>query len=267
MKNSLDEGDIPQPIAILGVTIHPLSISQLNALIGEAVDQQKKWIIAHHNLHSVYNYHHNSKMRDCYAQAKYVHIDGMALVLLGKFLGFSLEREQRVTYVDWINPLMAAAAERGWRVFYLGSKPGIAETGVEVFRQKFNDLQIVTANGYFNSCQDSPENQEILTQINQYQPHILMVGMGMPRQENWIIDNLDQISTNVILPCGAAIDYVAGAIPTPPRWAGKTGLEWLFRLIAEPKRLWRRYLLEPWFLLKLLLLDLWHNYNGRELKK
>ena len=259
MKKSLNKATLPSAIELLGVKVHPLSISQLNDSISEAIELDRKWIIANHNLHSIYIYHHESKMRDFYAQAKYIHIDSMALVFLGKFLGFPLQREQRVTYVDWTAPLMAEAANSGWRVFYLGSKPGVSKHGAEILRSRFEGLQITQADGYFNTHPDSSENAAIIAQINNYQPHILMVGMGMPRQEHWILDNLEQISTNAILPCGATIDYVAGAIPTPPRWAGRIGLEWLFRLVAEPKRLWRRYLVEPWFLLKLLLSDVWSN--------
>jgi N-acetylglucosaminyldiphosphoundecaprenol N-acetyl-beta-D-mannosaminyltransferase len=255
MKNSLNEPAMPSAVELLGVKVHPLSIAQLNQSIAQAVDLDCQWIIANQNLHSIYIYHHESKMREFFAKAKYIHIDSMALVFLGKILGFPLQREQRVTYVDWTNPLMSAAVERGWRIFYLGSKPGVAERGLEILRERFAGLQIVGVNGYFNSDPSSSENSAILAQIDNYQPHILMVGMGMPRQEKWILDNLDRISANAILPCGATIDYVAGAIPTPPRWAGKVGLEWLFRLVAEPKRLWRRYLLEPWFLLRLLLID------------
>jgi N-acetylglucosaminyldiphosphoundecaprenol N-acetyl-beta-D-mannosaminyltransferase len=255
MKNSLNEPAMPSAVELLGVKVHPLSIAQLNQSIAQAVDLDRQWIIANQNLHSIYIYHHESKMREFFAKAKYIHIDSMALVFLGKILGFPLQREQRVTYVDWTNPLMSAAVERGWRIFYLGSKPGVAERGLEILRERFAGLQIVGVNGYFNSDPSSSENSAILAQIDNYQPHILMVGMGMPRQEKWILDNLDRISANAILPCGATIDYVAGAIPTPPRWAGKVGLEWLFRLVAEPKRLWRRYLLEPWFLLRLLLID------------
>ncbi|WP_341531521.1 WecB/TagA/CpsF family glycosyltransferase (plasmid) [Nostoc sp. UHCC 0302] len=266
MKNSLIEFNIPQALQMLDVTIHPLSISQLNALITEAVRQKQKWIFAHQNLHSIYLYHRNPKMRAFYAKAEFTHIDGMSLVFLGKLLGFSLQRQQRVTYADWMAPLMAEAAYRGWRIFYLGSKPGVAEQGAKILREEFSGLRITTAHGYFDARHDNKENQAVLEQINQYQPHVLMVGMGMPRQENWILDNLEQISANVILPCGAAIDYVAGAIPTPPRWAGKTCLEWLFRLVAEPGRLWRRYLIEPWFLLKLFLLEGWKSIQRRWLR-
>lgn len=102
----------------------------------------------------------------------------------------------------------------------------------------------------------SQQNLETLAAINAYQPHVLMVGMGMPRQEYWILDNIEHIHTNAILTAGACMDYLAGAIPTPPRWMGKMGLEWLYRLLSEPKRLWRRYLVEPWFVAGLFLREI-----------
>jgi N-acetylglucosaminyldiphosphoundecaprenol N-acetyl-beta-D-mannosaminyltransferase len=264
MNKSLVESASIPPLKMLGIKVNALSMPQLNALIAEAIRLNKRWIIANHNLHSIYLYHHDPKMCTFYAQANYTHVDGMALVLLGRFLGLPLVREHRVTYADWTEPLMAEAAQQGWRVFYLGSQPGIAEQGAKILQDKFPNLQIATADGYFNPSVNHVENSDRLAKINAYQPDILMVGMSMPRQENWIIDNLDKISAHVILPSGAAIDYIAGAVPTPPRWAGKIGLEWLFRLVAEPQRLWRRYLVEPWFLLKLLVLDLSKNLNRRE---
>ncbi|MEM6754470.1 MAG: WecB/TagA/CpsF family glycosyltransferase, partial [Cyanobacteria bacterium P01_C01_bin.38] len=141
----------------------------------------------------------------------------------------------------------------GWRIFYLGSKPGVAEKGADILRQKFPNLKIACAHGYIDASKDSQENIDTIAAINAFQPHILMVGMSMPRQEHWILDNLEQLQTNAILPSGACIDYVAGAVPTPPRWMGRMGLEWLYRLFSEPKRLWKRYLIQPWFVAKLLI--------------
>ena len=246
----------------LGSWVNALTIPKLNMLIAEAITSNQRWIIANHNLHSIYLYHHNAKIRDFYAKADYIHVDGMALVLLGRLLGLPLKREHRVTYADWTIPLMSQAQERGWRVFYLGSKPGVAEQGAKVLQEKFPSLQIATAHGYFDAHPDNAENQAILATINAYQPHVLMVGMSMPRQEHWVLDNLDRLAANAILTSGAAIDYVAGAVPTPPRWAGRWGLEWLFRLVAEPQRLWQRYLVEPWFLVKLLLTE---GFTSRQL--
>jgi N-acetylglucosaminyldiphosphoundecaprenol N-acetyl-beta-D-mannosaminyltransferase len=244
------------PYKFLGVKVDALSIPELNSLIGKSIEQKQKWIIANHNLHSLYLYHNDPEMQGFYAKAEYTHIDSMPLVFVGKLLGFPLKREQRVTYADWVWPLMGEAASKGWRVFYLGSKPGVAEQGANILRQKYPGLQIACAHGYIDMDKDSQDNLATLAAINAYQPHILMVGMGMPRQEHWISDNLENIHTNTILTSGACIDYVAGAIPTPPRWMGRFGLEWLYRLLSEPKRLWRRYLLEPLFLGALLLREI-----------
>lgn len=240
---------------LLGTWVNALTASDLNALLRAVVESGARRIVAHHNLHSIYVYHHNAKMQDFYAKADYIHADGMAMVILGRLLGLPLKRDHRVTYADWIYSIMAEAAENNWRVFYLGSKPGVAKLGAEKLRKKHPLLDIQTADGYFDADKQSQENLGIVERINKYQPHILMVGMSMPRQENWILDNLDQLQVNVILPCGAAIDYVAGAVPTPPRWAGRWGLEWLFRLLSEPNRLWQRYLIEPWFVVKMLMVQ------------
>lgn len=240
---------------LLGISTNALSILDLNQLIASAVNEGKKWIIANHNLHSIYIYHHDLEMRAFYAQADHIHIDGMPLILVGRLLGYPFVREQRVTYADWIWPLASDAAKYSWRIFYLGSQPGIAAEGARILRQKYPGLQIATAHGYFNK-EDSKENQVVLDTINAYKPNVLMVGMSMPRQEHWILENLNSLQVNTILTSGACLDYVAGAVPTPPRWMGKLGLEWCYRLFTDPKHVWRRYLVEPWFVLYLFLKDL-----------
>lgn len=238
---------------LLGVQVNLLSMSQLNYLIEQIISDDRQNIIANHNLNSVYIYHHNSIMQNFYRLADYVHVDGMALIYLGKLLKLPCKRIHRVTYADWIWSLMVKAEEQGWRVMYLGSKPGIADQGASVLRNIYPSLQIVTQHGYFSLESNNSDNQMVIEKIQSYKPNILMVGMGMPRQEKWILENYAQIKANVILPCGACIDYVAGEVPTPPRWMGKVGLEWLYRLITEPKRLWRRYLFESWFIIPVFL--------------
>lgn len=191
-------------------------------------------------------------MRMFYERADIIHIDSMPLVYWARLLGYPVTHDQRVTYVDWVHPLLATAAYQGWRVFYLGGKPGVAARAAEYLRTQYPSLMIATHHGYFRP----DENVAILATIADFQPHILMVGMGMPRQEYWILDNLDRIRANAILTAGACFDYIAGEIPTPPRWMGRVGLEWLYRLISEPQRLSRRYLVEPWSLVPLMIKDI-----------
>ena len=236
---------------ILGVKINPLTIDAFLGIIADAIANNKKIIIGNHNMHSIYLYNKDDKMRKFYSRADYVCIDGMPLIFIGRLSGLPLKKENRLTVLDWLGPMMEHAARQDWRIFFLGSKPGVAEKGAMILEEKYPELDISVANGYFDERRDSEGNIAVIDLINSNKPNILLVGMGMPRQEHWILDNLDSISANVILDVGAIMDYTAGVVPTPPRWMGKLGLEWLFRLIAEPRRLFFRYVIEPFLLLKI----------------
>jgi N-acetylglucosaminyldiphosphoundecaprenol N-acetyl-beta-D-mannosaminyltransferase len=255
MSSAVEKRSNPE-VRLLGVRVHRLTWRRLIDTVAEAVKKDRRWIIANHNLHSVYLHHHDAAVRAFYGRADIVHIDGMSLVLFGKLLGLRLSRENRLTPLDWARPLMAEAARRGWRIFYLGSAPGIAARGADILRREFPGLLLDVADGYFDAREDGAENQNVVAGINRYRPHLLLVGMGMPRQERWVLENAARVQTNAIFNVGALMDYIAGAAPTPPRWLGPLGLEWLFRLLCQPARLWRRYLLEPWFVCGLFLAEL-----------
>jgi N-acetylglucosaminyldiphosphoundecaprenol N-acetyl-beta-D-mannosaminyltransferase len=243
-------------LPLLGTFVQPLTMADLNRLVDATVAGGERRVIANVNMHSLCLQRSDTAMREFFEGADYVHVDGMALIMIGRWLGLPLQREHRVTYVDWIHPLMSLAATRGWRVFYLGSRPGIPERAAAVLRRLHNGLEMETAHGYFDALQDSAANAAVVMRINEYRPHILLVGMGLPRQEYWIRDNVAALESNVVLPCGGCMDYIAGVIPTPPRWTGQLGAEWLFRLGTEPRRLWRRYLVEPWSLVPPLVQEL-----------
>ncbi len=100
------------------------------------------------------------------------------------------------------------------------------------------------------------ENGRVLERINRDKPQLLFLGMGMPLQEEWILNNRHAVECNVIFQAGACFDYLAGAVYAPPRWTGRIGLEWLFRLCTSPRRVYKRYLWEPWFILPLCIADL-----------
>jgi N-acetylglucosaminyldiphosphoundecaprenol N-acetyl-beta-D-mannosaminyltransferase len=237
--------------SMLGFPVDALSKNDLVDLVAEAVDERRRYIIGHHNLHSIYLSYHEPRMLEFYRRADFAHVDGMAVVLAGRLLGLPLTRTDRTGYADLLPLLAQRAAISGWRIFYLGSGPGIAEQGAKKLRSQYPQIQIQTRHGYFDDA-GGPANREILEEIQRFDPQILLVGMGMPRQEIWILENLERLQANAVFCCGALMDGVAGEIPSAPRWLGQIGLEWLYRLIMEPRRLWRRYLLEPWSVLMLL---------------
>lgn len=215
-------------------------------LVAEAVRRNQRYVIGNHNLHSIYVSLQESRMRDFYNRADFAHVDGMSLVLIGRLLGLPLARSHRTGYMDLLPVLLRRASQSRWRIFCLGSKLGVAERAAGLLREKYPELEICVRDGYFDPAA-TEENSAVLDEIDRFAPHVLLVGMGMPRQEIWIHDNLDRIRANAVFCCGALMDYVAGEIPTPPRWLGQIGLEWFYRLCAEPMRLGRRYLIEPWF--------------------
>ncbi len=237
---------------VLDVRLQPLTADEIAYLTAQFIRKNERRIIANHNLHSVYIYHHDAKARKFFDSVDWVHVDGMGIVGLARLLGLPMQREHRATYVDLLPLLFAAAQEHGWKVFYLGSQPAATDRALGKLARQYPRLRISARHGHFCADKTGGDNRSVVAEINSFAPQILMVGMGMPRQENWLYDNWGDLHCNVAFCCGAALDYVAGVIPTPPRWLGQLGLEWLCRLLTEPGRLWRRYLVEPWFLFLLL---------------
>lgn len=239
----------PRSFDLLGIRLHAMTKRDLVDAAAEAVDHRARCIIGHHNMHSLYLWCHEPKMREFYSRADYTNIDGMPLVLMGRLFRLPLNSEHRMNYIDLL-PLLAEEAVRcQWRLFYLGSRPGVAERAARILQTRYPGLLISTRDGYFDTDRSGKDNQGVLAEIRDYAPDILMVGMGMPRQETWIVENQEDIAAHAILCCGGVMDLVAGEIPTAPRWLGPLCLEWLYRLLSEPARLWRRYLVEPWLIL------------------
>ena len=247
---------------MLGVRVDGLTTESLYRAIAEAVESGRPTVIGNHNLHSIYLYHRDAKMRRFYARARYVFIDGMPLVWLGRLLGYPLRREHRMTSIDWLRPMLPAAVSRGWRLFLLGSGPEVAERSAALLRSEFPGLQVEAMHGFFDLRPGSTSGEAVLAHLREYHPDVLCVGMGMPRQEHWIEDHIDRLDAGVVLNLGGFMELLTGEIPLPPRWISRVGLEWLVRLLSRPRRVWRRYLVEPWFLLPLLARDLRARWGG-----
>ena len=239
---------------LLGIEVNQFDLDGLLKLMDNLIKQKKRTIISSQNLHSIYLFHRNAFLKDL-QRISIKRIDGMPIVYCGKILGYPFKKSNRITWVDLIRPLMNEAAQKGWKVFYLGADEVTITKGISVLRQDYKGLNINYADGFFNATKNTQDNNNMLDKINAFEPDVLIVGMGMPRQEKWILENKDALNTTVIMTSGAAIEYVAGKVSTPPRWMGRSGLEWLYRLTENPKRFWFRYMIEPWFVFWLFLKD------------
>jgi len=242
-------------IRLLGGDVDAVTAEAVMAYTAECVIAGQRAIVANHNLHSLYLVRRDAEMAAFYAMADLVEADSTPLIAWGRLLGRAIGREHRATYLDWRELFWRTACEQNWRVFYLGGAPGVAAKGAEAIRKRWPTVQIEVRDGYFD-MDDPVADAQILDEVTAARPDVLFVGMGMPRQERWIARHYRRLGPCVTFSVGAAFDYEAGVVPTPPRWTGQIGLEWLYRFATQPKRLFTRYFVEPWSLIGPALGDL-----------
>lgn len=241
-------------ITLFGEAMDAVTREQVMAFTAERVAAGRKGLVGNHNLHSLHLLKRDRSMGAIYDLADIVEIDSMPLIAWGRLLGHDLGRMHRNTYLDWREDFWALASARGWRVFHLGCKPGVGAKAQAAIAGRWPGAVLAERDGYFDMA--GAENAAVLAQIEAFRPDILFVGMGMPRQERWIVENWARLPDAVIFPIGAAYDYEAGVVPTPPRWTAAIGMEWFARFLAEPGRLFHRYFVEPWSLVPAALGDL-----------
>lgn len=239
----------PDRIALLGAEVDLVTPAEVMESVAAFAAAGRLAVIANHNSHSLYLLRREPQLAAFFRAADLIEIDSRPMILWAQLLGLPVSGRHRCTYLDWRADFWSLAEQKGWRVFYLGGAPGVAEAGAERLRQRWPGLNLAVRHGYFDARPESEENLEVVGQIREFDPHVVLVGMGMPRQEAWIHENRAAFRRGVFMPVGAALDYEAGVQSIAPRWLGPIGLEWLYRLATQPRRLAFRYLVEPWSLL------------------
>jgi len=147
--------------------------------------------------------------------------------------------------------------KKGYRHYFYGAAPGVAEKLAASLQERFPGLTVVGIESPPFRELSPVEDQEMVERIRSTRPYIVWVGIGSPRQERWMSDHLERLDVPVLVGVGAAFDFLSGNKPQAPRWVQRSGLEWLFRLVNEPRRLWKRYILGyPVFIWRVLLQQL-----------
>lgn len=172
--------------------------------------------------------------------------DGQGLLWASRLLGHRLA--ERVAGSDIVPHVAAMSAERGYRLYLLGARPGVAEMAARKLAARFPGVCIV---GTYAGSPDPSEEDELVARITAASPDILFVAYGAPRQDLWIAGNLERLRVPVCMGVGGTFDFIAGVAQRAPLWMQNAGLEWLFRLIQEPWR-WRRMLALPRFVIAVL---------------
>lgn len=236
-------------ISALGVAFDLVRPEEVMHYISEAVASGTPSRIANHNAHSIYLTKRQPEFAAFFEDADLIEVDSTPLIFFTRLLGLHSRPMHRCTYLDWRDHFWSVATRQQWRVFYLGGAPKVAEEAALRLGRRYPGVTFGTRDGFFNADLGSDDNKAVVEEITAFQPDVLFVGMGMPRQEIWIHRHQAQLPPTVILSVGAAFDYEAGIQCPAPRWMGRAGVEWLFRLVGDPIRLFSRYCVEPWFLI------------------
>lgn len=238
---------------LLGRRITCMTVPAIITAIDQACRDNRKITVANYNVHSFNLSVQLPWYYEFLQSAEITHCDGLGILLGLRLMGYNLPLAYRASYSLLMPALLQHCDQQGLSVFLLGTKPQYLNLALQRLRLNYPNLKLAGHHGYF-AFQDRDQNQAVIEQINAIQPHILLMGMGMPIQERWVQLYRPLLQTNAILMGGAAIDRLAGIVPDCPDWLSNMGLEWLFRLIREPKRLSTRYLLgNPAFVLQVIL--------------
>jgi len=231
--------------------------------IPDVVGRMEEWIawregcryIAVTDMHSVMEAQHDAQFKDILNSAELVVPDGYPLVWLGRRKGFRQMR-RRVYGPELMLQFCAASASKEYRHFFYGGAPGVAEELARRFAEQFPGLIVAGSFCPPFRALTTEEDEAAIAAIERSRADIVWVGLGAPKQERWMFEYRDRLNVPVLVGVGAAFDFHTGRIAQAPAWMGNHGLEWLFRLLNEPRRLWRRYLVYGTEFAALVLLEL-----------
>jgi len=240
--------DRPQRYRILGIPISIVSMDRVLAIFDRWLADRHDRYVIFRDVHGVMRAQSDPELRRAHEEADIIAPDGMPLVWIAKFDG--MKEISRVCGPDLLPLVCQKGISNGWRHYFVGGAPGVAELMVENLTQSYPGISIVGHCCPPFRILSEEEDEIICTNIRLASPDFIWVGLGTPKQENWMYAHRGRCGGAIMLGVGAAFDLYAGTVTRAPVWMQKLGLEWLFRLSSEPGRLWRRYLiLAPRFVL------------------
>ncbi len=237
-----------ETVEILGVPVARLTAAAAREELVRLYERDRPALLAYANAHTLNLASRDSGYRDVLRSADIVLNDGAGLDIAGRLFGKPFPANLNGT--DFNPVILEEAAARGWPVFVLGARPGVAEEAARRLSERIPGLKDVgTRDGYFADS----ESDAVARSIAATGAGLLMVAMGNPLQEQWLNRHLEATGVRLGVGVGAFLDFSAGVVPRAPAWMNRLWLEWAYRLWQEPRRMWRRYVLgNPLFLLRVL---------------
>lgn len=227
-------------VDVLGVGVSAINMQMAVAEIERWIGAGEQHYVCVTGVHGVMESQRDPALKEIHNRSGLTTPDGMPMVWAGKKAGAA--DITRVYGPDLMLEVLALAAERGWRSFFYGAGPGVAEQLAARLSARYPGLQVAgTLSPPFRPL-TAAEDEEVVAMINAADTDLLWVGLSTPKQERWMAAHVGRVRAPVLLGVGAAFDMHAGLLPQAPPWMQRNGLEWLYRLAKEPRRLWRRYL-------------------------
>lgn len=226
---------------ILGVKVSAIDMEDARVFIEEAIQLKRKSYICTCPVSTIMECKKNKTVLASVNSAGLVTPDGMPVVWLGKMKGYS--NVQRVYGPDLLLESCRVSERKGYRNYFYGSGVAVLESLQKNLRNTFPSLVISGAYSPPFRQLSEAEDEGIIKMINNSDSDILWVGLGSPKQDIWMYEHRDILNVPVIIGVGAAFDFIAGTKKQAPKLMQKIGMEWLFRLATEPRRLWKRYIL------------------------
>ena len=233
-------------IEVLHVKIDVVTMKEAVSRVEGFIARKKPHLVVTPNAEMIMMANQDKDFAQIINNADLVVPDGAGVVWAARYNGDSMP--ERVAGYDLVQNLLMEAAKKKYRIYMLGGAPGIVDKAKKVAEQRYPGVQIVgTRHGFFTKQEES----EIVNAIIAKQPDILLVALGVPRQEKWLVDYMEQIKAPVSIGVGGTFDVMAGAVIRAPLWMQNANLEWLHRLLSEPKRAIRMLAL-PKFVLQVM---------------
>lgn len=238
---------IKKPVKILGVPVHPLTMNESVAVLEEKLQKKEQAFVVTANAEIIMMCQQDKEYNNIVSeQADLVLPDGAGAVWAGRYLGN--EVPERVAGFDLYNQLLKLSADKGYKAYFFGGAPGVAEAAKNKAEELYPGVQIVGCrNGYFTEA----EEEAIIKEINDVAPDMLFVALGAPKQEKWLVKYRNQLKPRVLMGIGGSFDVLAGKMERAPKWMQEASLEWAFRLYKQPSRFMRMLAL-PKFVLKVI---------------
>jgi N-acetylglucosaminyldiphosphoundecaprenol N-acetyl-beta-D-mannosaminyltransferase len=229
---------LPAPIDFAGLPIRPLRREQLISTLVARARRGVRTCVHYVNAHTFNLSRRNAEYTRALAECDLLYADGKSVVWAARLLGQPLP--ERLSAADFIEDFCRACAVADVSLFLLGGEEGIAERAAETLRKTVPRLRIAgTHTGYFEPA----DSGRVIDAINASDAHVLLAGMGSPRQELWLAEHGAELRPPVRWAVGALLDYPAGAERRCPVWAARCGAEWGYRMLQRPRQRWKRYLL------------------------